>query len=48
MSGYYRIILGLEIVHLFETADEVDTWIEHYAGMFPGTPVPQREWVGVA
>jgi len=48
MSGYYKIDLGRGVEHAFETADDVDTWIEHYATMFPGTPIPQREWVGVA
>lgn len=47
MSGYYRINLGSGVVHEFETADEVDTYIEHHAAMFPGTPVPEREWVGL-
>jgi hypothetical protein len=48
MSGYYRINLGRNVVHEFETGDDADDYIEHHMAMFPGTPVPQREWVGVA
>ena len=47
MSGYYKIDLGRGVVHEFETADEVDDFVEHHMQMFPGTPVPQREWVGI-
>ena len=48
MSGYYRINLGRGVVHEFETADDVDDYIETLCRMFPTAPVPQREWVGVA
>jgi hypothetical protein len=47
MSGYYRINLGGGVVHEFETGDDADEWTEHHMRMFPGTPVPEREWVTV-
>ena len=48
MSGYYLVIMESRIMGRFEDGDQADDYIEGHMAMFPGTPVPEREWVGVA
>jgi hypothetical protein len=48
MSGYYQVWMDKILMGRYESADDADDYIEHHMTMFPNTPVPQREWVGVA
>ena len=47
MAGYYVVVMEGMHKGRFETADQADDYIEHHMRMFPGTPVPERVFVGV-